>query len=308
MSYCDPSSIPEASEDKPDVQAHGPILRSLGLGLITGAADDDCSAIGTYAAAGAKLGVSFLWTAPVTFPMMFAVVYLSGKLGQVTGQGLFAVIRERYSGWILYPALIGVLIGNVFEAGADIGGIAAALNVLIPFPFVWLVLGTTIVILALQIWSSYTLIRNIFRWLALSLLAYAGAAFLARPELLPVLKGTLLPKIEFNKDFLSLFVAVIGTTLSAYLYTWQSNEEVEEKIARGRTSLSERRGTSERALQHTRRDIFFGMFFSNLIMYFIILATAATLHKVGKTDIATAAEAAQALRPLRAMRPGFFLR
>jgi Mn2+/Fe2+ NRAMP family transporter len=298
MSYCDPSSIPEASEDKPDVQAHGPILRSLGLGLITGAADDDCSAIGTYAAAGAKLGVSFLWTAPVTFPMMFAVVYLSGKLGQVTGQGLFAVIRERYSGWILYPALIGVLIGNVFEAGADIGGIAAALNVLIPFPFVWLVLGTTIVILALQIWSSYTLIRNIFRWLALSLLAYAGAAFLARPELLPVLKGTLLPKIEFNKDFLSLFVAVIGTTLSAYLYTWQSNEEVEEKIARGRTSLSERRGTSERALQHTRRDIFFGMFFSNLIMYFIILATAATLHKVGKTDIATAAEAAQALRPL----------
>jgi Mn2+/Fe2+ NRAMP family transporter len=163
--------------------------------------------------------------------MMFAVVYLSGKLGQVTGQGLFAVIRERYSGWILYPALIGVLVGNVFEAGADIGGMAAALNALIPFPFVWFVLGTTIVILALQIWSSYTLIRNIFRWLALSLLAYAGAAFLAKPELLPVLKGTLLPKIEFNKDFLSLFVAVIGTTLSAYLYTWQSNEEVEEKIA-----------------------------------------------------------------------------
>ena len=175
---------------------------------------------------------------------------------------------------------------------------AAALNVLIPFPFFWLVLGTTIVILALQIWASYSLIRNVFRWLALSLLAYVGAAFLARPELLPVLGGTLLPTIQFNKDFLSLLVATIGTSLSAYLYTWQSNEEVEEKIARGRTSLSQRRGTSERALRHTRRDILFGMFFSNLIMYFIILATAATLHKAGKTDIGTAAEAAQALRPL----------
>ena len=289
---------PENPTDQSEERHRQPILRSIGLGLITGAADDDCSAIGTYAAAGAKLGVSFLWTAPVTFPMMIAVVYLSGKLGQVTGQGLFAVIRERYPGWVLYPALVGVLIGNVFEAGADIGGMAAALNVLLPIPFGWLVLGMTVAILALQIFGSYTLIRNVFRWLALSLLAYVGAAFLARPELFGILKGTLIPFIQFNKDFLSLVVAVIGTTLSAYLYTWQSNEEVEEKIARGRTSLSERRGTSDRALRHTRRDIVLGMFFSNLIMYFIILATAATLNKAGKTDIATAAEAAQALRPL----------
>ncbi|MBV8485769.1 MAG: Nramp family divalent metal transporter [Verrucomicrobia bacterium] len=292
------STLPETPDNQQERPSDRPILRSLGLGLITGAADDDCSAIGTYAAAGAKLGLSFLWTAPVTFPMMFAVVYLSGKLGQVTGQGLFAVVRERYPGWVLYPALLGVLIGNVFEAGADIGGMAAALNVLVPIPFVWLVIGMTVAILVLQIFGSYTLIRNVFRWLALSLLAYVGAAFLARPELFDTLKGTLIPTIQLNKDFLSLVVAVIGTTLSAYLYTWQSNEEVEEKIARGRTSVSQRRGTSDRALRHTRRDIVLGMFFSNLIMYFIILATAATLHKAGKTDIATAAEAAQALRPL----------
>jgi len=292
------STLPETPDNQQERPSDRPILRSLGLGLITGAADDDCSAIGTYAAAGAKLGLSFLWTAPVTFPMMFAVVYLSGKLGQVTGQGLFAVVRERYPGWVLYPALVGVLIGNVFEAGADIGGMAAALNVLVPIPFVWLVIGMTVAILVLQIFGSYTLIRNVFRWLALSLLAYVGAAFLARPELFDTLKGTLIPTIQLNKDFLSLVVAVIGTTLSAYLYTWQSNEEVEEKIARGRTSVSQRRGTSDRALRHTRRDIVLGMFFSNLIMYFIILATAATLHKAGKTDIATAAEAAQALRPL----------
>jgi Mn2+/Fe2+ NRAMP family transporter len=119
--------------------------------------------------------------------------------------------------------LIGVLVGNTFEAGADIGGMAAALNILLPIPFPWIIIGTALAILALQIWGSYTLIRNIFRWLALTLLAYVGAAFLAKPELLLVLKGTFLPSIQFNKEFLSLLVAVIGTTLSAYLYTWQSN-------------------------------------------------------------------------------------
>jgi NRAMP (natural resistance-associated macrophage protein)-like metal ion transporter len=189
----------------------------VGLGLITGAADDDPSAIGTYASAGAKFGPSFLWTAPVTFPMMFAVVYLSSKLGQVTGHGLFEVIRLNYSRWLLYPTLAGVLIGNTIEAGADIGGMAAALHLLLPVPQAAIVVGTTLAILALQIWGSYTLIRNIFRWLALVLLGYIASAILAKPELLPVLKGTLIPKISFNREFLSMLVAVIGTTLSAYL-------------------------------------------------------------------------------------------
>jgi NRAMP (natural resistance-associated macrophage protein)-like metal ion transporter len=282
-----------------NLQANRPrLLRSIGLGLITGAADDDPSAIGTYATAGARLGPAFLWTAPVTFPMMFAVVYLSAKLGQVTGQGLFAVIRNHYPRWILYPALIGVLVGNTFEAGADFAGMGAALNVFLPVPFPLIVAVSGVTILALQILGSYTLIRNVFRWLALTLLAYAGASFLAKPDLIQVLKGTFLPVIQFNKDFLTLLVAVIGTTLSAYLYTWQSNQEVEEKIARGQTQPWQRRGTSERELRQTRRDVLFGMFFSNMIMYFIILATAATLYKTGKHDINTAAEAAKALRPL----------
>ncbi|HYZ71471.1 MAG TPA: divalent metal cation transporter [Chthoniobacterales bacterium] len=275
-----------------------PFLRSIGLGLITGAADDDCSAIGTYATVGAKLGNSLLWTAPLILPMMFAVVYLSGKLGQVTGRGLFAVIRRHYSVWVFYPALVGVLLGNIFEAGADIGGMSAALNIFLPIPFPLLALGSTLAILALQIWGSYTLIRNIFRWLALSLLAYIGSAFLARPDLFSVLKGTFIPTIQFNKESLSLLVAIIGTSLSAYLYTWQSNQEVEEKIVRGLEEESERRGTSERALRHSRRDILFGVFFSNLVLYSIMLSTAATLHKAGKTDIATAVDAAEALRPL----------
>ncbi len=156
---------------------HG-TFRSVGLGLITGAADDDPSAIGTYATAGATLGPSFLWTAPVTFPMMFAVVYLSSKLGQVAGQGLFAVIRKHYPRWLLYAALVGVLIGNTIEAGADLGGMAAALNLLVPIPIGWIVVAITITVLALQVWGSYTLIRDIFRWLALALLAYVGSAIL----------------------------------------------------------------------------------------------------------------------------------
>jgi len=274
------------------------VIRAIGLGLITGAADDDPSAIGTYASAGAKLGPSFLWTAPLTFPMMVAVVYLSAKLGQVTGEGLFAVIRKNYPRWFLYAVLVGVLIGNTIEAGADIGGMAAALHLFVPLPIEVISAITGLIILALQIWGSYTLIRNIFRVLSLGLLAYIGSAVLARPELGPVLRGTFIPTIHFDKEFLSMTVAVIGTSLSAYLYTWQSNEEVEEKIAAGRRRLWQRRGATRSELKRSMWDVIFGMFFSNLVMYFIILATAATLFKSGKTNIDSAAEAAQALQPL----------
>lgn len=273
------------------------MLRSLGLGIITGASDDDPSAIGTYASAGAKFGLSFLWAAPAMFPMMFAVVYLSSKLGQVAGKGLFGVIQEHYPRWILYCALVGVLIGNTFEASADIGGMAAALNVLIPGRVEWIAVPTTLAILALQIWGSYQLIKNIFRWLSLALLAYVGAAILSRPAPLEVLKGTLIPHIQFSRDFLSLLVAIIGTSLSAYLYTWQSNVEVEEEIQMGRTKLSERKGATRAELEHSKRDILSGMFFATLVMYFIMLSMQ-PLYRDGHTEISSAAQAAEALRPL----------
>ena len=274
------------------------MLRTLGLGLITGAADDDPSAIGTYASAGAAIGPAFLWTAPVTFPMMCAVVYLAAKLGQVSGKGLFHVLKDNYSRWLLYPALIGVLIGNTIEAGADIGGMSAAIAVLVPFPLPLIIIPVTIAIFALQVWGSYELIRNIFRWLALTLLAYVGSAILAKPDLMEVIKGTLIPTFSFDQKFLSLLVAVIGTTLSAYLYTWQSNQEVEEEIAMGRRRLDQRMGATKRELRETKTDVISGMFFSNIVMYFIILSTASTLFKTGRTEINTAAEAAAALRPL----------
>jgi len=230
--------------------------------------------------------------------MMFAVVYLSSKLGQVTGKGLISVVAERYPKWVLWPMLIGVLAGNTIEAGADIAGMAASLNIFVPVPPFLTVVAVATIILLFQVFASYTFIRNIFRWLALALFAYVGAAILARPDPWEVLRGTLVPHIEMSKDFLSILVAVIGTTLSAYLYTWQSNVEVEEKRAEGKTKLADRRGATEGDLRRSQRDILVGMAFSNIIMYFIILSTGATLHKAGHTEIENAAQAAQALQPL----------
>jgi Mn2+/Fe2+ NRAMP family transporter len=292
----DPTTTPaqlQSSESR-----RGSILRSFGLGIITGAADDDCSAVGTYSQAGASFGYSLLWTAPYLLPMMVTVVYLSSKLGQVTGQGLFAAIRSNYSRTLLYCVLVGVVIGNAIEAGADIGGIAAALHLIVPLSQKLLVAIVALLSLALQIWGSYRLISNFFRILALSLLAYVLSAVLAQPDLHQIAHAILHPAIRFDRASLAILVAMIGTSLSAYLFTWQSNEEVEEKIAAGQVRLRDRRGTSERHLRRTLLDVFFGMFFSALVMYSIITATAATLFTSGHHNIETAADAAKALAPL----------
>jgi NRAMP (natural resistance-associated macrophage protein)-like metal ion transporter len=276
----------------------GRLLAAIGTGVITGAADDDPSAIGTYASAGAKFGLAFLWIAPVVLPMMYVVVYLSAKLGRVYGKGLFAIIRDRYSRWLLYPLMLGAITGNVIEAAANLGGIGASLNLLIPIPIPAIVVGTALGILALQFWGSYALLRDVFKWLTLALFAYVVAAVMAKPDPAEVLWGTLIPRMQFNGDFLSMIVACIGTSLSAYIYTWQSNQEVEEQIEQGKRTVAQRRGASDTELERTRRDVLIGMVFSNLILYFIILATGATLHSSGKVEIETAAEAAAALEPL----------
>jgi Mn2+/Fe2+ NRAMP family transporter len=285
------------TDDEPTAKQGG-LLRAIGTGVITGAADDDPSAIGTYASAGAKFGLSFLWIAPVLLPMMYVVVYLSAKLGRVYGKGLFAIIRDRYPRWLLYPVMIGAITGNVIEAAANLGGIAASLNLLLPVPIPLIVIAASIGVLIFQWYGSYALLRNIFKWLTLALFAYVAAALMAKPNLGDVVSSTLVPHIEFNGDFLSMIVACIGTSLSAYIYTWQSNQEVEDQIQQGKRTVAQRRGASESELDRTRRDVLIGMAFSNLILYFIILATGATLHASGKTEIETAAQAAAALEPL----------
>lgn len=274
------------------------MLRSLGLGLITGAADDDPAAVGTYAQAGAHFGYNILWTAPLALPMMITVVYLSAKLGQVTGRGLFSVLRVQSPRWLLYLVLVGVIIGNVIEAGADIGGMAAAIGLLANVPR-WLILfGVTAAALVLQIWGSYTFIRNVLRILAMSLLGYVASALLAHPHMVAVVHGTLIPHIQFNRETLAIIEAIIGASLSAYIFTWQSNEEVEEKISRGYHTVRQRRGSTPARLKHTLWDVIFGMLFSNIVMYFIMLATAATLFTTGHRSIEAAADVALALKPV----------
>jgi NRAMP (natural resistance-associated macrophage protein)-like metal ion transporter len=274
------------------------ILGLLGPGFITGASDDDPSGIGTYVTAGASLGFTTLWTALLTFPLMASVQFICAKVGMVTGRGIAGVIRHHYPRTVLYPAVLALLVANTINAGADLGAIAAAINLLVPIPIRIMIVPVAVTILVVQIWGSYELIAKIFKWLAMALLAYIGAALLARPALHEVLQGTLVPKISWNSHYLSTLVAILGTTISPYLFFWQASQEVEEDILRGKTQLWQRRGSTDGELRYAAWDVNIGMFFSNVVMYFIILATAATLFRAGKTDISTAHDAAQALVPL----------
>jgi len=194
--------------------------------------------------------------------------------------------------------LVTAVVGNIIEAGADIGGIAAALQLVIPLPQAALVGIVTVLSLVLQIWGSYRLISNVFRFLSLALLAYVVSMFLAHPDWGAIGRAILHPDVRLNRESLSILVAMMGTALSAYLFTWQSNEEVEEKKAKGKVKLRDRRGTTDTHLRRTLLDVFFGMFFSAIVMYAIIIATAATLNASGKHDINSAADAAKALAPL----------
>jgi len=191
---------------------------------VTGAADDDPSAIGTYSSAGAAFGLSILWIAPVLLPMMYVVVYISAKIGQVYGKGLFACIRDQFPRWVLVPMVVLAFMGNIIEAAADLGGMGAALNLLIPLPIPVLVAIAAAVIYTIQFFGSYSTIRAVFRWLALVLFAYVAAAVMARPNVNQVLYNTFIPHARFDPAFLGIVVACIGTSLSAYVYTWQSNQ------------------------------------------------------------------------------------
>jgi NRAMP (natural resistance-associated macrophage protein)-like metal ion transporter len=279
----------------------GPLGRLFGLigpGFITGASDDDPSGIGTYAVAGASLGYATLWLALITYPLMAAVQLICARIGLVSGMGLAGVLRKYYPRWLLYLAVLGLVIANTINAGADIGAIAAALNLLIPIPSVVMIVPITLIILAVLIWGSYRLIANTFKWLTLALLAYIGAAFFAHPSAVAVLRGTFVPTFRMDPKFLATLVAILGTTISPYLFFWQADEEVEEEKSMGRKRLWQRQGATDAELTYAAWDVNIGMFFSNVVMYFIILATAATLYQSHQRDIQSAADAAKALAPL----------
>lgn len=250
------------------------VLGILGPGLITGASDDDPSGIGTYAVAGASLGYATLWTALVTFPMMTAVQVTCAKIGMVSGTGLAAVLRQRFPRSLVYVAVFALVVANAVNAGADMGAIAAAINLLVPIPMAWLIVPIGASILALQLWGSYAFIARCFKWLTLGLLTYVGSSLYAHPDWKAVLPGTFMPRVSLNPGYISTLVAIFGTTISPYLFFWQPSQEVEEEIELGKVTLEQRRELTNAELKAERWDTRIGMLFSNLIMYFIILALA----------------------------------
>ena len=295
-----PHSEPISGTHDEFEQESNPVKRFfklLGPGLITGASDDDPSGIGTYSAAGASLGYTTLWTAIVTLPLMAVVQFVCAKIGLVTGRGLAGVLRHHYSRKLLYPAVLLLLIANTINAGTDIGAIAAGINLLIPVPISVIIVPIAVIIVALQIWQSYRQIASIFKWLTLSLFAYVAAAFLAKPDWDQVLRATVIPQLRFDHEYLLTLVAILGTTISPYLFFWQASQEVEEEVSKGRKKLEQRKGVSDAELNQAKWDTIAGMIFCNVVFYFVILASGATLHASGKTDIQSATDAAEALRP-----------
>jgi NRAMP (natural resistance-associated macrophage protein)-like metal ion transporter len=291
--------MPPTAAAPADDKRHGftRFFRNLGPGLITGAADDDPSGISTYSVAGAAFGYAPLWTALFSFPLMSAVQLMCARLGLVTGLGLAGVIRRRYPRWVLWGACSLLVVANVINIAADLGGMAEATTMVTGVPgAAWLPLYAALVA-ALLFWSSYRRIAQTFKWLTLVLLAYVITAFVAHVDWVLALRSTVLPHLEWSRSFFSVLVAIFGTTISPYLFFWQAAQEVEEERAMGR-NLAKRRGATPDELRACRTDVVSGMFASNAIMYFIIMTTAATLHSHGKTSIGTAPEAAEALRPL----------
>lgn len=270
----------------------------LGPGLITGAADDDPSGISTYSVTGASFGYMPLWTAIFSFPMMAAVQLMCARLGMVTGRGLAGVVRLYYPRWVLWASCALLIAANVFNIGADLGGMAEATEMMTGIKSYYWTPVYALLIISLLFFSSYRHIARIFKWLTLVLFAYVATAFLARPDWHAVLSASLIPRVEWSRAFLATFVAILGTTISPYLFFWQASQEVEDDRAHGKRTVEQRKGSTGKELRKARTDVITGMLFSNLVMYFIILTTAATLHAHGQTNIETAREAAEALRPL----------
>jgi NRAMP (natural resistance-associated macrophage protein)-like metal ion transporter len=258
-----------------EAKRKGPLgfVRLLGPGLITGASDDDPSGIGTYSQVGSQFGYGLLWLALFTFPLMSAVQELCARIALQTGVGLGASLRRKFPRWLVGIAILGLLAANTFNGGADLGAVAAAGSLLSrgALHALWLVVPVALLIISLQVFATYATIFKIFKWLTLALFAYVITAFFAHPPLVEVVKATVIPHVELSKDFVMALVAVLGTTISPYLFFWQASSEVDELTAAGATDPQVgRRGLKRAELRAARADVLVGMAFSNLVMYFII--------------------------------------
>jgi NRAMP (natural resistance-associated macrophage protein)-like metal ion transporter len=287
----------ESTSKPPALSRVDLFFRDLGPGLITGCADDDPSGISTYAIAGAAFGYGTLWTALISFPLMVGIQMMCSRLGMVTGRGLASVIRLNYPRWILWCACLLLVTANVINVAADLGGMGEATAMVTGVNAKIWILFFAALIVSFLFWSSYRQIARVFKWTTLVLLAYVATAFLGHVDWRSAVVATIFPRLSWSRESLSVLVGILGTTISPYLFFWQAAQEVEEERAQGR-NLAQRKGATDAELRRARIDVVTGMFASNFIMYFIILTTAATLNAHGTTHIATARQAAEALRPL----------
>lgn len=273
-------------------------LKTLGPGLITGASDDDPSGIGTYSQTGAQFGYGQLWTALFTFPLMTIIQEMCARIGMQTGSGLAEVLRKHYPKPILYACVSLLFFANVINLGADLGAMAASAQMLFGIPFiVWLV-AITLLSVALQVFVSYSQYANVLRLLTLSLFVYLIVPFVAQMDWGQALRSTVVPSVAFNKDYALNLVAILGTTISPYLFFWQASQEVEEEVKQGRVKPQARHGVSRVAIKWMRTDVTSGMLLSNVVTWFIIATTASTLFRSGVHDIDSATKAAEALKPV----------
>jgi NRAMP (natural resistance-associated macrophage protein)-like metal ion transporter len=279
----------------------GPIRRFftlLGPGLVTGAADDDPSGIVTYSIAGAQLGTTMLWTALLTCPLMAVVQMMCARVGMATGMGLAAALRKKMPKPLLVLMALSLFAANTINVGADLSGMADVSNLLSGIHPSIFVFAFGVAIIFATIRFKYNSIASILKWLALSLFAYVITAFLIHPHWPQVLRATFTPSWPTSHAQWSTLVAILGTTISPYLFFWQASQEVEVEKARGQRTSASRRGANEEELKERAIDVGAGAVFSNLIMYFIILTTALTLHRHGITELNTSKDAVKALAPL----------
>lgn len=270
----------------------------MGPGVVTGAADDDPSGIGTYTQAGAQFGTAFLWTALLAWPLMAVVQMTCARIGMITGEGLASALEKKFPRPVLILFCAALFLANTLNVGADLAAMADSAEMLGGGSSHIYVVVFGVLISWATVQLSYFQIARVLKWLALCLFSYIIAAFLIGPDWEQALKDTFMPSWPSGSAEWSMLVAILGTTISPYLFFWQASQEVEEEKAAGRDTLAKRIGSTDREILMRQYDVGIGTFFSNIVMYFIILSTALTLHKSGLTNIETSRQAAEALRPL----------
>lgn len=273
-------------------------LDSLGPGLITGAADDDPSGIATYSQAGAQFGTKLIWLSLLTFPLMAVVQEMCARIALVTGRGLASNIKRVFSKKMLYFCTMLLFIANTINIGADLGAMAKAIQLVTPksnFEILVILIGISTLIL--QVFIPYKKYVYYLKWLTIALFSYVITAFIINMNWVNIFKDALFPTISFSKKEILMIVGILGTTISPYLFFWQTSQEVEEQISQGKNTIAKRKGTNKQEIQKMRSDVWSGMLFSNMVMFFIIAVCATTLYKNGITNIDTASDAALALKP-----------